>query len=569
MTKKTNLPQLEKKSSSFFRFYVSLVWILILFCVFGWIYLYKTLNSYESSLPATRADAIIREMEDGSLSALTGLSEHDLNALKSHISVYGMRFAEKKELSREKGNYTYRISSQGLPLVNITLAPEGDKWTTLSAAVDKAVLNEYTDTIALQQAELVADCIAGCDYTSLYGVIQPTGYAEDSLEAFQSFMQKHTPGRTGITFARKDDGAGRGYDIITGNSLFGHITLSEISNSKWQIDSFSLNDSLKNAYVLSFADEKATLILEMIKNKNHESLYRLCTANGYPDGSSDRFGALIESIPDIEKATCSLFENSDNSHRSYLISAGNQRIASFTLSMRESNGTKLWALSSYEMPVWVPFEGTVTAPACFSVSVDGKMLRASDEISRTVPSGIDKYLVRNFPEMVTEVTYRIRSAFPPETIEAVSADGTKGAYTALSDNAFRFDLPTVDAEYKEDLHAFLVEFSEAWGRFSMNDTSYAEMVKYVEQLSTAYVYIYGGDYAWIKDHYEDKTSFSNFRTENFVRYDDETIACDIRYDMTVVYVLGDTVETYSPAYRIYLRRIHDDWKVFSFNSIIE
>ncbi len=569
MAKKNILPQLDKKSSGFFRFYVTLVWILILFCVFGWIYLYKTLDSYESSLPATYADAIIREMEDGDLSSLTSLSEHDLSALKSHISVYGMRFTEKKELSREKGDYTYRISSQGLPIVNVTLTPVGETWRILSVSVNKAVLDEYTDTIALQQAELVADCIADCDYSSLYTVLKPTGYAEDTLEAFQSFMQKHTPNRADITFARKDDGEKRGYDIVAANSLFGHITLSEIEDSKWQIDAFSISDSLKNAYILSFADEKATRILEMIKAQNYDSLYRLCTANGYPDGSLDRFGTLINSIPSIEDAACSLFENSDASSRSYLIATENQRIASFTLNMRETSGVKMWVVSSYEMPVWVPFEGTVTAPACFSVIVDGKKLGASDEISRAVPSSIDKYLLKKLPDMVTEVTYRIRSAFPPETIEAVSADGTKGVCTALSDSDFRFELPTSDDEYKTELNDFLVEFSEAWGRFSMNDAPYAEMIKYVEQLSTAYVYIYGGDYAWIKDHYEDKTTFSNFKAENFVRYDDETIACDISYDMTVVYVLGDTVETYSPAYRIYLRKIHDDWKVFSFNSIVQ
>lgn len=569
MAKKNMLPQLDKKSSGFFRFYVTLVWILILFCVFGWIYLYKTLDSYESSLPATHADAIIREMEDGNLSVLTGLSEHDLSALKSHISVYGLRFTEKKELSREKGDYTYRISSQGLPIANITLTPEGKNWKILSASVDNAVLDEYTDTLALQQAELVADCIAACDYSALYGIIQPTGYAEDTLDAFQSFMQKHTPNRSSITFSRKDDGEKRGYDIITGNNLFGHITLSEIDDSKWQIDAFSINDSMKNAYILSFADEKATRILDMVKTQNHESLYHLCTANGYPEGSLERFGALIKSVPGIEKATCSLFENSDASQRSYLISTENQRIASFTLDNRETGDSKMWVVSSYEMPVWVPFDGTVTAPACFNVVVDGKLLGASDVISRAIPSTIDKYLAGKLPDMVTEVTYRIRSAFPPETIEAVSADGTKGVYTALSDNTFRFDLPTADEEYKDALNDFLAEFSEAWGRFSMNDAPYAEMIKYVEQLSTAYIYIYGGDYAWIKDHYEDKTTFSNFKAENFVRYDDETIACDISYDMTVVYVQGDTVETYSPAYRLYLRIINGKWKVFSFNSISE
>lgn len=569
MAKKNLFPQLDKKSRGFFRFYVSLVWILVLVCVFGFLYLYKTLNSYESSLPATYADAVIKQMEDGDYSSLVGLSDHDLKALTSHISVYGMRFTEKKELSREKGDYTYLISAQGLPLVKITLTPKGEAWQPLSASVEKSVLDEYTNTLALQQAEFVADCISACRYSSLYAVIPPTGYQEDTLQTFQAFMHQHTPSRASISFSRRDISGQRGYDIITGESLFGHVALSEPSEGTWQIDSFSLNESLTNAYVLFLADSHANRILEMVKTQNSETLYKLCVSSGYPDGSLDRFDALIKGIPALEQASCSLFENSDATKRSYLISTKDQRIASFTLSMLETDERKVWAVTSFEMPVWVLYEGTVTAPACFTVTVDGKALGKADEISRVVSKNIDKYLTRNFPDMVTEVTYRITSAFPPETIEATAKDGTKGVYTALSDKSFRFDLPTCDDEYKDKLNSFLIEFSQAWGRFSMDDAPYEEMIKYVEQLSTAYVYIYGGDYAWIKDHYEDKTTFSNFIAENFVKYDDETIACDIRYDMTVVYVQGDTVETYSPAYRLYLRVINGKWKVFSFNSIAE
>lgn len=569
MAQKHSFPHLDKKSRGFFRFYVTLVWILILACAFGWIYLYKTLDSYESALPATYADAIIKELEEGDYSALVGLSDRDFKALTSHISVYGMRFTEKKELSREKGNYTYRISAQGLPLVNITLSPKGETWEPISSTVEKSVLDEYNNTLALQQAEFAADCISACRYSTLYSVIPPTGYQEDTLQTFQAFMHQHTPSRSSITFARKDAGGKRGYDIITGESLFGHIALSETSENNWQIDTFTINESLKSAYALFLADSHANRILEMVKSQNSESLYKLCIANGYPDGSYERFDALIKGVPSIAQASCSLFENSSASERSYLISTKDQRIASFTLSLREEDGTRFWVVSSFELPVWVPYEGTVTAPACFTVTVDGKTLGKANEISRTIPNGIDKYMKRNLPDMVTEVTYRISSAFPPELIEAVNMDGTKGVLTTLTDKSFRFDFPTCDSEYKDELNDFLVAFSESWGRFSMSDAPYEEMIKYVEQLSTAYVYIYGGDYAWVKDHYEDKTTFSNFKAENFVKYNDETIACDISYDMTVVYVMGDTVETYSPAYRLYLRVINGKWRVFSFNSIVE
>ncbi len=569
MAKNTHLPALDKKSSRFFRFYTMLCWILILACVFGWIYLYKTLNSYEASLPATYADAIVKEIEDHNYSSLVGLSEYDLDALKSHISVYGIRFAEKKELSREKGDYTYRVSSQGMPLFSFTLAPDGAGWKTVSASVEKAVVDEYTNTISIRQAELVADCISSGDYSALYSVFEPTGYVEDSVESLEAFMKDKKPARGSISFAVKDSDGKRVYDIVTENSLFARVTLSEVSESQWQIDSFALSDSLKNAYALFLADQNAAHILTMLQNAESESLYPICIANGYPEADLNRFDALIRSVPAIGSATCSLFENSDASSRSYLISTEDKRIASFTLATRPAGNMNMWAVSSFELPIWKPFEGTVTAPACFTVTVDGKTLGANDEISRSVPKNIDRVLTEKASDMVTEVTYRVKSAFPPETMQATRADGVAGVYTAISDREFRFDLPTADDRYKDELNDFLVEFSQAWGRFSMNDTPYAEMVKYVEQLSTAYIYIYGGDYAWIKDHYEDKTSFANFKAENFIEYAEDIISCDISYDMTVVYVAGDTVETYSPAYRIFLRKTQGQWKVFSFNTIAQ
>ena len=567
MAKNTHFPALDEKSSRFFRFYVTLCWILILACVFGWIYLYKTLNSYEAALPATYADEVLKEVENNDYSSLIGLSEYDLDALKSHISVYGIRFTEKKELSREKGNYTYRISSQGMPLFSFTLAPEGEGWESVSASVEKAVIDEYTNTISIRQAELVADCISTGDYSALYSVFEKVGYVEDNVESLEAFMQDKKPARESISFAVKDLDGKRVYDIVTDNSLFARITLSEVSKSKWQIDSFALSDSLKNAYIRFLADQNASHILDMLRNVKSESLYPLCIANGYPEADLARFDALLRSVPSIENASCSLFENSDASSRSYLISTEDKRIASFTLTSRAAGDRNMWAVSSFDLPIWTPFEGTVTAPACFTVTVDGKTLGANDEISRSVPKTIDRVLTEKAPDMVTEVTYRIKSAFPPETMEAVSKDGAKGVYTALNEREFRFDLPTADEKYKDELNDFLVEFSQAWGRFSMNDTPYAEMVKYVEQLSTAYIYIYGGDYAWIKDHYEDQTSFANFKAENFVEYAPDIISCDISYDMTVVYVSGNTAETYSPAYRIYLRQTQGQWKVFSFNTI--
>ncbi len=567
MSKIPNSATLTQKSSRFLRSYVVFLWIMLIACIAGWLFLNKALNTYENSLPINYAKAIMRQMQTGDMSCLNILSESDYEALELHITENGLSYVEAKEISREKGNYTYRITSQGAAIYEFTLAPDGDQWEIVSASISDLVKNRHKEAFSLKLAESIKELIISYSYEELYPLLASTGYTEDTIETFTAFMRQNTPYKNTVSLVRNDENDRLGYDILFKNSLFGHVGVSVNSDKSWYFNAFSMNSALVDSYTAYLADEKANGILSMVKSLDSESLYPILVLNGYPDGYPERFALLLNSIDSIENATCSRIENSDPAVRNYLISTHDERIVSFSLSSVQSNKSKSWEISSFEMPVWVPFEGTITAPACFTVTVDGKTLSAADEVARTVSKNLDKYITANVPDMVTEVTYSVSSPFTPLEISAVSEDGRQGTLTKTSDGNYQFSLPRCDEQYADELHDFLVDFAETFGLFTLNDAPYNIMLNFVDRNSSAYDFVYKGDYYWTKDHYEDKTSFANFRAENFVSLSDQIIACDVKYEMTVVYHSGDTAETYYPAYRVYLRNTTGKWMIFSFNTL--
>lgn len=551
------------------RSYIVFVWFLLAACIAGWFCLHKTLNTYETSLPVNYAKSIMHQTQNGDMSSLIVLSESDYEALEQHLTENKLPYAEAKEINREKGYYTYRVTSQGAAIYEFTLALNGDQWNIVSASISDLVKNKHKEAFSLQLAESIKELIVSYRYEELYPLLAPTGYTEDTIEAFTTFMRQNTPYKNTVSLVRNDENDRLGYDILFKNSLFGHVGVSVNSDKSWYINAFSINSALVDSYIAYLADEKANEILSMVTSLDSESIYPILTANGYPDGYPERFALLLNSIDSIESAACSRIENSDESNRNYLISTPDKRIISFSLSPIQSNNSKTWEITSFEMPVWVPFEGTITAPACFTVTVDGKTLSAADEVGRTVPKNLDKYLTANVPDMVTDVTYSVSSPFMPLEISAVSKDGRQGILTKTSDGNYQFSLPSCDEQYADELHDFLVDFAETFGLFTLNDAPYNIMLNFVDRNSSAYDYVYKGDYYWTKDHYEDKTSFANFKADNFVSLSDQIIACDVKYEMTVVYHRDNTAETYYPAYRVYLRNTTGKWMIFSFNTLAD
>ncbi|MBQ9856627.1 MAG: hypothetical protein IJO53_10610, partial [Clostridia bacterium] len=193
MSKIPNSATLTQKSSRFLRSYVVFLWIMLIACIAGWLFLNKALNTYENSLPINYAKAIMRQIQTGDMSCLNILSESDYEALELHITENGLSYVEAKEINREKGNYTYRITSQGAAIYEFTLAPDGDQWEIVSASISDLVKNRHKEAFSLKLAESIKELIVSYSYEELYPLLASTGYTEDTIETFTAFMRQNTP----------------------------------------------------------------------------------------------------------------------------------------------------------------------------------------------------------------------------------------------------------------------------------------------------------------------------------------------------------------------------------------
>ena len=552
-----------RSSRRFLRFYMVLIWIFIGVAVIGWLWLYRSLEKYESSLPSWKAEEIAREMQGGDTSSLSIGDPYAQQALSLYISTLSDRPFAAEQTGMDKDTRTYTVMCDGIDLASFTLRETRGEWRVESANVSDTCVQGYSEAASLRQAELLLDRIAGNDYSLIWPNLALTGFYGEDIDSFTAFMSQHAPQRDSLAVRRRDENGSRVYTILADGSLLGTCSMKQDDAGDWQIVSVEFSDAIRESYIVYLADSSAQKVLASFKEENYPALYALCTANGYPEGGEEGFSSLLSSIPGRDGAVCSLYEANGTGERKYLILCGDTEVADFTLT--RSSG-RYWAVTSFAMPCWIPFEATITAPAESTVTVDGRTLTTSDEVSREVPKKTDSYVLSVAPDKVTLVTYLVRSAFAPEKISAVDADGREQALIRESDTSFRFELNTCDAEMESEMHDLLWSFAQTWGYFSMRDSSINEIAKYVERNSTAYIYIYNGDYMWIKDHYKEKTRFMNFKARNFIRYDDDTFSCEITYDMSVTYHNGNTTEIYHPAYRLFLRRTDGDWKVYYFSS---
>ena len=89
------------------------------------------------------------------------------------------------------------------------------------------------------------------------------------------------------------------------------------------------------------------------------------------------------------------------------------------------------------------------------------------------------------------------------------------------------------------------------------------MLKFVRKGTKAYSIIEKFDNQWFGKHVS--TSVENLTMENFIRFTDDTMACDISYDFFVRFQNDE--QTYPTAYRFYFVLRSGEWYLYEFESI--
>ena len=570
--------RLSRRNSRFYKIYFAVLWVVLIAAVAGWFYLNNTLSEYESRQPGKYAAVIAKEVQNGDVESLCmaltdfdGLTD-DADALLAFAKENPNAGYDVVQTSASSTRYSYRLTAGGVAIGTFTLVDEtGDSnWAVFEAAVDESILYWYADHLATVQTDIVLSLMSGSDYSALYSMIPSIGLAEDTLEAFTAFMQETTPSGGLSAVLLRESEEGRKYDILANGGLFATLTMAQDGKYGWRIDSFDLSESIRSAYAIRLADNRATEILNLFINGSAAPIHACCVASGYPGEAEAQFAEHLARLSEGVTFTCSIYPESNAETRSYRIDGGETKFADFTLiRTRDASGMDCWAVSAFDMPVWQPYEAMVTAAVSSTVYMNGVALTAADIIETYVPEGTDERVLANYPDRVTMAVYRVRTAFDQPQLYAIDWDGKLQTLTEPESRAFLFPAYRADAEFDQAMYDWLAGFCETLGWLTMADKHMNSMRQYLEWGSPAWVFLANYDNHWIKVHYKDKNRFFDFEATDFVRYSDTMFSVDVKFALSVTYRQGQTEETYRPEYRLFLEWQDDQWRIYAFSSIAE
>ena len=273
----------------------------------------------------------------------------------------------------------------------------------------------------------------------------------------------------------------------------------------------------------------------------------------------------VKSVTQDGNFTYSMAYSDDPAVLRYNVKLNGEKFGTFSL-REQPDSTEYhfstWAFDTLETVTPAATEYTVTVPAGATVMAGAEQLTAQNVVESGIDTPWTGHMLLEETTAPTQARYAFTRFFgcPEITVTdehgkpcQVTGDEASG-FTALRNN---------DDELQEATEARVTEIVKAFSSFVSNDLSRSKMLKYVRKGTVAYPIIEKFDNSWFGKHSSAK--IENLETGNYIRFTDDTMACDVSYDHVVQYNDGD--KTYPTAYRFYFVLRNDEWFLYDFESI--
>lgn len=320
-------------------------------------------------------------------------------------------------------------------------------------------------------------------------------------------------------------------------------------------------------YEASMPKYVAQEVEKMFTERNFAALYQYDRLSGSGAEGEAAYVNYLNVLTQGQEITCNEVFSTEEDEKRYQVKSGGKPLGYFTLcksGAKSAGGNDLWTLKSAGTSVIQSRTYLLTAPETSSVYADDALLGADS----VVESGIVRstaYLPEGF-EHEKWCTYSVERCFGVPRFRAVDEDGRE--QTLLPDENGRLTAqlnPSSDDAMRGEVEEYVCKVAKVFARFTSDDVSASTVLKYVKEDTKASRYIRGFDGGWFLGHRS--VDFANMRTENYVRYDENTFSCDVRYDYIIQY--KKTTETYPTAYTFFFTKQSDYWLLFDFTVISE
>jgi len=254
----------------------------------------------------------------------------------------------------------------------------------------------------------------------------------------------------------------------------------------------------------------------------------------------------------------------DPAVRRYNVRLNGEKFGSFSL--REKQGT-----TEYGFPTWefdslatiVPAATTysVTAPSDAAVYAGSQRLTGEDAVETGIPTVWAGHMLLEETPVPTLTRYAFLRFFGCPEISVTDAAGRACALTGDERSGFTA-LRNEDSALRAETEARVIEIIKAFSSFTSSDLSTYNMLKLVRKGTKAYTIIENFDNNWFGRH--SSARIQNLETDNYIRFTEDTMACDARYDYVVQYTDGE--KTYDTAYRFYFVLRNGQWFLYDFEA---
>ncbi|MBO4297668.1 MAG: hypothetical protein J5998_02620 [Clostridia bacterium] len=291
--------------------------------------------------------------------------------------------------------------------------------------------------------------------------------------------------------------------------------------------------------------------------QSHPDLFRYESKQDYIDWATEK--------TQDGTFTYNMAYSDDPSVLKYNVKLNGEKFGSFTLKEQPDTTEyhfSTWAFDSLEIINPAAAEYTVTVPSGATVRAGEEQLTAQNVVESGLDTPWTGHMLLPETQAPTQARYTFTRFFGCPEITVTDEYGNACAVTGDAETGFTA-LRNNDDGLQAATEGRVTEFVKAFSSFTANDLSRSKMLKYVRKGTTAYPIIETFDNSWFKKHSSAKVE--NLKTENYIRFTDDTMACDVSFDHVVQYNDGEKI--YPTAYRCYFVLRNDEWYLYDFESI--
>lgn len=318
------------------------------------------------------------------------------------------------------------------------------------------------------------------------------------------------------------------------------------------------------AYEASLPKYVAEDVAEMFMEKDFERVYGYQDPAEFAGEDAKTYAEYMTRFTENGELSWGPSYSTNENEMVYAVRLDGKRLFEFTLTNSGSETAENpWKLTDVRTLGVSTTKHTVKAPSDSTVYVRGKALGADAIIEDGIAVESEEFLLDEDAKSPTMCVYEFETCFGEPVVRVLDANGAENPLTVLEDGSFEAAFNS-DDELKAETEERVIQITKAFANFTSEDLDQYKMLRLVRKGTSGYDKIERFDNEWFGRH--DGYDFENLVTDNYMRFSEDTFACDISFDYVIKYADSEDLR-YETNYRFYMVERDDEWYLYDFKMV--